>query len=752
MTATFPWPKTRFIGRAADLARLSSLFEARAPIVTLWGPPGIGKTRLAIEACRSCSFGFCDLSSARDGDDMRATVENVLSRVTTGVVVLDSFEHLTAFAADVAGWSAAAPRLTFLVTSRARLGVEGEITHEVTPLAEAAELFVDRAAAVSPSACAEVDRQLIADVVHRLDGIPLAVELAAARVDVLGVRGLSVRLDHQLDLLGRASLRRAIDTSFALLSRDEQRVFAQCAVFEGAFDLEAATAVIASDALDGLQSLRDRSLLRCLHVGGEVRFALFESIREYALERLGENVEVRRRHANHYLARPEIDANLAPAIAFVLGERRVEEAIAALVHVPPSRMSDRLLDLVASALEQRESAALRRARGRAWQLRGRLADARAELERALAESDGTDAADLMTDLGVLHHQLRELDVAEDYYTRALELRGGNDARCLGNLGAIQHDRRSFGAALELYGRALTAFQRAHEGAMEGIFLTNVAIALHEQGERDRAKTTYEGAVNRLVAVGDRRLEAIARTNLGILLHELGDLEGAHACHAAAVAALGDVVDRCAEGLCCGRLAMTAAALGRREEGRVAIERGTKLLADIDDPIAHGVFALFRAFVELVLDGNSGGARSRVDESAVVRELSDDARAAARLIEAMLERAPAAVLVVGPEAQWFTPPGGDVHDLKSRRLLQRLLWSLVERHREAPGDGLTLDALREAGWPGERALPEAAANRVHVALTELRRRGLRSCLVRQEAGAGEARYLIRPTLRVELSAS
>ena len=131
----------------------------------------------------------------------------------------------------------------------------------------------------------------------------------------------------------------------------------------------------------------------------------------------------------------------------------------------------------------------------------------------------------------------------------------------------------------------------------------------------------------------------------------------------------------------------------------------------------------------------------------MKDLSDDARTAVRLVEALLAKSGAAggVLLVGPEASWFAPPGGVAHDLARRRVLRRLLLRLIEKHREAPGEGLTLDALREAGWPGERVLEQAATNRVHVALTELRRRGLKHCLIRKHA-----RYLIDPGLRVHLS--
>jgi predicted ATPase len=241
--SSFPSPRTHFVGRGRDLARLSELFASGAPLVTLWGPPGIGKTRLAIEACRTRpdQSWFCDLVPACDADDIRRVVarelgasnlEDALARLD-GVIVLDNFERVTAHAAATVGaWSALNPKLTFLVTSRERLRLDGEIALEVTPLEEAVELFIDRARAAVSAFDDGVDPELISEVVARLEGIPLAVELAAARVDIIGVNGLAARLrDHQLELLGHGTLRHAIDSSFAMLGAAEQSVFAQCAVF-----------------------------------------------------------------------------------------------------------------------------------------------------------------------------------------------------------------------------------------------------------------------------------------------------------------------------------------------------------------------------------------------------------------------------------------------------------------------------------------------------------------------------------------
>jgi predicted ATPase len=826
-----PKPQTRFVGRADDLARLGALYAARTPIVTLWGPPGIGKTRLAIELCRSGalrragepegSAWFCDLTAARDAADVFAAVARTLgveagrapltagwigaalAASAPGVLVLDNFEQLTERAEETLGtWAAGAPHICFLATSRERLRLAGEVMHEVLPLGdEAADLFIDRARAWSRMAAPPVlDNDAVTSLVTRLEGIPLAIELAAARMDVLGLDGLAARLDRRLDVLARAprdsgpnhaTLRQAIDSSYATLTPAEQRAMGECAVFRGGFTLAAAEAVLSPAAsatlLDVLQSLRDRSLLRCLPEGGEVRFAFFDAIRAYAAERLGasgQEMVVRARHASHYLdpehAPPPADhENLAEAATYALQKCIAGEdvmppraLVAALARIEPSRAPRELVELLGRTLERAESQAWPpevlaggyRIEGRALQLRGRLADARSLLERALSlgAPDEAFAAEIWEDLGLLHHQCRRIEEARACYATALALHEKLDdaeghARSLGHLGALHHDTRQFDEALALYDEALAGFRAVGDGRREGTFLTNKGVLLQERGAVVAARAAYLAGLARLAPTGDRRLEGIALTNLGFLDHEVGDLEGASANHRRALAAFRDVVDPCSEALCLGRLAMTLAASGRGIDARGHLRRAESLLAHIEDPIAVGVLRVFEVFVETAAASFEEAGRGRLDvrvaaapaEGASLVELSDDARTAVRLTEALLAARRSGVrtgvLLVGPSACWFTPPEGDTCDLGRRDLLRRLLLRLVEQHRAAPAEGLSLDALREAGWPSERIIESAATNRIHVALTELRRRGLRRCLIRRRD-----KYLIDPALRVVLS--
>jgi predicted ATPase/Tfp pilus assembly protein PilF len=815
-----PHPKTRFFGRSTDLDRLAAACASGDAILALLGPPGIGKTRLAIELCRaglsrrgsSARVWFCDLTAARDAADVCAEVGRALGvdapfdaraiaaalgAAAPSVLVLDNFEQVVRHAAETVGvWSEGAPQVCFVVTSRERLRLEGEVVHELMPLGnEAVELFIDRARAASGGSDLCIDAGAVAELVERLEGIPLAIELAAARVDVLGVAGLLERLARPLELLcvaqrdaapHHAALRQAIDSSYRLLAPLQQQALAQCAAFRGSFTLDAAEAVIGPDpavpVLDLLQGLRDRSLLRRRSEGDGVRFQLLDCIRAYALDALhehGDEAETRARHARHYLAAghplPAADhGNLIEAAAHALGDPGMRGdslglVVAALGAVEPSVAADGLVDLLRRALELAVSARLEaslravghRALGAAERLRGRSAQARVELGRALelAHGDRALVAEVCTDLGVVHHQLRDMDRARACYGEALELLEGRDvaarARCLGNLGALEHDIRRYDAGLACYEQALAGFRAAGDHGREAIFLTNIGVLLQERGSFARARANYLAALERLAPGKDRRFEAITRTNLGLLCHEMGEVTEACLEHERALAIFEEVVDPRSRALCAGRLAMSLAATGRGDEAGVRSREAERLLAGVDDRAAPCVLRLFRAHVELLGSGDVAAAAAAVAEARALSvaggsplvDLSDDARAAVRLIEAALAaRGPtASVLLVGPQATWFTPPGGPAQDLGGRQVLRRLLLRLVSQHREAPGEGLTLDALRDAGWPGERAMRASAANRVHVALTELRRRGLKPCLLRRQE-----RYLLDPAVQVRVS--
>jgi len=311
-----PRPASTFVGREREIAQVVSLLEDRTRLLTLTGPGGSGKTRLAIEAAVELVSEFRNgvfwvgLAPLRDPGLVSATIAQTLGAkgelaAHIGerhlLLLLDNLEQVVEAAPDLAALVESCPNLAVLVTSRELLRVRGEVEYPVPSLAdpEAVSLFCARARLEPDETISELGR--------RLDNLPLAIELAAARTSVLSPREILQRLAQRLDLLrgGRdaearqATLRATIGWSYDLLDSGERRLFARLAIFRGGCTLAAAEAVADAD-LDTLQSLVDKSLLR----HADERFWMLETIREYALEQLevaGEGDELRLRHARYFV-------------------------------------------------------------------------------------------------------------------------------------------------------------------------------------------------------------------------------------------------------------------------------------------------------------------------------------------------------------------------------------------------------------------------------------------------------------------
>jgi predicted ATPase/DNA-binding SARP family transcriptional activator len=357
-----PAQPTPFIGREAQLAEVSELLRRpEVRMLTLTGAGGAGKTRLALQVASGMlseypdGVVFVDLAPVRDPGLVVPTIAKTLGVIESGgeplletvkyalgqrrlVLLLDNFEQVIAAAREVGELLAAAPNLVILATSRTPLRLSGEFEYLVPPMAvpgpedlpplewlaqvEGVRLFVQRAGKVRPDFClTEEVAPAVAEICARLDGLPLAVELAAARVRLLSPGAIVSRLAHGLAFLTggvrdvparQRTIRATIAWSHDLLAEDERALFSQLGVFAGEFTLEAAEAVVVLPSgvpvLDGLESLVEQSLL---HVTGRVpepRFRMLEVVREYALERLaerGEEAAARERHVRTYLALAE---------------------------------------------------------------------------------------------------------------------------------------------------------------------------------------------------------------------------------------------------------------------------------------------------------------------------------------------------------------------------------------------------------------------------------------------------------------
>ncbi|HEU5214668.1 MAG TPA: tetratricopeptide repeat protein [Gaiellaceae bacterium] len=333
-TANLPRTATPLFGRQQELADLlRMLWTERNVLVTIVGTGGIGKTRLALEAAAELApafadgISFIDLSAVREPELVEPTIVGELGlrgqlvdhlRERELLLVLDNLEQVVQVGANLAALLEASPRLAILATSREPLRVRAEVTYPLKPLAEApaVELFRQRARMIEPEFDATYER--LTELCERLERIPLAIELAAARVKVLSPDDLLLRLGRRLPLLTagardaptrQRTLRATIEWSYELLDEDERGLFMNLGVFVGGWTLDAAEQVCNAD-LDVLQSLADKSLIR----SEDGRFRMLETLREYALERLEESDELeplRMRHTEHFLrlglrAEPEL--------------------------------------------------------------------------------------------------------------------------------------------------------------------------------------------------------------------------------------------------------------------------------------------------------------------------------------------------------------------------------------------------------------------------------------------------------------
>ena len=436
-----PTHPTALLGRERELAEVRKLYEDGARLVTLTGPGGTGKTRLGLQVAADLLDAFehgvflVELAPISDPALVPSTVAQALGvrdigsrpivdavkkhlRSRSVLLLLDNFEQVLPAAAVAADLLAACPGLAVLATSREPLRLRGEHEYAVPPLAlpeaglgttsevvsqaPAVALFVQRARAVRADfALTDENAAAVAEVCARLDGLPLAIELAAARVRLLTPEAMAARLERRLPLLvggardlpaRQRALRDTIAWSHDLLDEHERRLFRRLSVFVGGWTLDAAEAVCNTDGnldtLDGLESLVSKSLVRQdVDARGEPRFAMLETIREYALERLaasGEAAEMRQRHADNYVALAERTAPELYGHGLVAWFVRLEAE------------HDNMRAALAWSQAEERGAGIRLrlplALWRFWLVRGYPAEGRQWLRRAFSAGDGASAS------------------------------------------------------------------------------------------------------------------------------------------------------------------------------------------------------------------------------------------------------------------------------------------------------------------------------------------------------------------------
>jgi predicted ATPase len=634
-----PAATTPLMGRERETEAASDLvLREGAQLVTLTGPGGVGKTRLALEIAGRLgpSFAdgvrFVDLAPVRTADLVGAAIAGALGLRTSGgpliadvktylrprrlILLLDNFEQVTSAAPLVAELLAAAAGLVVLVTSRTVLRLRGEREFLVAPLPAppastgdgpqpadlrryaSVRLFAERAQAVHPAfELTSENAQAVAEICRRLDGLPLAIELAAARVRLLSPQALLARLDDRLKLLTggardlperQRTLKNTLDWSFDLLSSPEQALFRRLAVFPGTFDLEAAEAVGGADGsvppgqdhagqiIDTLGSLLDASLVRDGGRAGQPRFSLLESIRDYSRERLresGEWEEAHDRHAAHFLelaeaAQPGLEG---PGQVTWLDRLEAEH--------------DNLGVALSWFVDQDQPGSAHRLGAltwRFWWFRGHAEEFARYGEMVVAKGEQLSLDELgfaQTGLGFMLIASGNQAGAQARFGQgqALFRRLGDKfgiavtGSALGHLAALRHE---YGRASELLTESLALHQElGHTASVAQVynFLGQIPLS---QGDNDGAARLLTQAVDAARLVPDRLPLLTSLYDLALSSQARGDLDGATGLLREGLSVASDAGDESSVGYYLRRLA----AVARLRED---LERAVRLLAAAD---------------------------------------------------------------------------------------------------------------------------------------------------------------------------
>jgi predicted ATPase/class 3 adenylate cyclase len=598
-----PLQLTAFVGRQKEIAHACDILsESETRLLTLTGPGGVGKTRLSLQVAEefldeySDGVFFVELQHVSTADLVMTKVASTLGLLETAkrpvgeilqdylrerqmLLVLDNFEHVVAAAPRLAALLAACPRLKILVSSRVVLHIAGERQLAVPPLelpdpnvslsmtnvisCDAIQLFVERARRVKPTfEMSAIDAAAVAQICRRVDGLPLAIELAAARVKIFSTSALLARMSKPLEMLSggpcdlptrQKTMRQAIAWSYDLLDDEEKSLLRRLAVFVGGAPLGGVEAVIGeaddqkgADTLGGLASLLDKSLLRRDETNeeDEPRFTMLETIREFALERLiesGEAPTFYRRHADYYrILAQRAERGLTgrqQATWLRRLQKEVDNIWGALTWLIERRAADDGLSLAAPL-------------SRFWRAHGFITEARSRLATLLSMPD------------ISNEKAR--------------------AKALHAAGWLAREQADYVEARSLDEQSLELYRKLKEPYGIGWALIDLAFVARYEADYPRARKFLDESLPLVREVQDLEGTAVALASLGLIARDEGDAATAEAYLQDSLAVWQELGDPIGTGWTLTSLGIVARADGRRDAARTRLERALALWREIGD--------------------------------------------------------------------------------------------------------------------------------------------------------------------------